>query len=158
MTEFTYVTGWQKNDPGIEQDVFAAWKANNILPAGIDPKKRVKEVCVVAYHGDDIAGISTVEIGYYQPLRQVLAQFRAFTLPAYGRQEIARHLALHCRDTLCQWSLDHPEEKLAGMMAIYQASGMGHTPVGFSGLTLIGYTERNQQIRVVWFDHARIDV
>lgn len=158
MTKFNYVTAWRKNDPKIERDVIDAWKANNILPKDVDPEKRVKEVCVVAYDGDKVAGISTIDINLYQPLRRRFGYFRAFTLPDYGRQDIARHMAVHCRDALSQWSRDNPKEDVAGMLAVYQAKGMGRTPVGFSGLTLIGYNSKNQQIRVVWFDHVTIDV
>lgn len=158
MSEIKYVKTWQKNDARIEQDVLQAWKDHNILPTGAAPLQRVKEVCVVAYDGDKIAGISTMELVEYPPLRQRFGFFRAFTLPDYGRQDIARHLAVHCRDVLCQWSLDHPRAKIAGMMAIYQAKGLGHKPVGFSGLTLIGYNSLGHQVRVIWFDHAEIEV
>ena len=43
-----------------------------------------------------------------------------------------------------------------GMAAIYHSPKLGPTPVGKSGLTLIGYTPEGYQHRVVWFRHVRV--
>lgn len=156
MTEFRFVTAWKKRDPKIEADVLAVWRAHNILPAHANVEERLKQLCVIAYAGEEVAGISSVEMAIYPPLRRVFGFFRAFTLPQFGRQDIARGLAVHCRDVLRDWSLAHPEREISGMMAIYQAQGMGRRPVGVSGLTLIGYTPEGYQVRLKWFDHIRL--
>ncbi|MBI1261444.1 MAG: hypothetical protein GC184_06940 [Rhizobiales bacterium] len=158
MPEFTFFPVWRKNDSKVEADVKATWAKHNILPEGVDPEKRVKQLCVVAYEGDQVAGISTMDIAPYKPLRKRFGFFRAFTIPGFGNQDIARGLAVNCRDVLNQWSIDNPQEAVAGMMAVYQAKGMGRRPVGVSGLTLIGYTPEGYQVRVIWFDHVTIDV
>jgi len=156
MTDFRYVTAWKKNDPQVEKDVLATWRENKSLPGYATPEKRLAELCVIAYSGEEVAGISSIELAYYPPLKRRFGFFRAFTVPKFGRQDIARHLAVHCRDTIREWSIAHPEEQISGMMAFYQAKGMGRTPVGFSGLTLIGYSPEGYQVRLVWFDHIRI--
>ena len=60
-----------------------------------------------------------------------------------------------------RWSLEAPQEKVQGVAAVIQADNfeeMKRRPKWpGSGLNLVGYTEEGQQIRVAWFDHARLD-
>jgi hypothetical protein len=58
------------------------------------------------------------------------------------------------------WSAAHPEERVAGIATILVSPNYAEKqkrPVWEPGLTLIGYTPQGQQIRVAWFDHARVD-
>lgn len=154
MNDIRYVAGWQKRDPAIMRDAMALWDEFGILPEGVTPEARAAEICCIAYDGTKAAGISTVEIRPYPPLRNRRFGFlRVFTRPEYQQQDIAIGLATHCRDILEDWSLDNPGERLAGMAAIYQSPKLGHYPIGESGLTLIGYTPEGYQVRAIWFNH-----
>lgn len=157
MGEITYVSGWRKRDTKIEKDAVETWHAYNAMPEGVSPEERAREICCLAYDGNTAAGISTIEIKPCRPLRnRLFGYLRVFTLPDYEQQEIAIRLAINCRDTLEAWALEHPGEKLCGMAAVYQSPKLGPTPVGKSGLTLIGYTPQGFQHRIVWFPHIRL--
>jgi hypothetical protein len=73
---------------------------------------------------------------------------------------LATELAGRCVEVLKAWSLDHPDEMLKGMAAVIQSPELSEKcrdPVWpRTGLTVIGYTPRGEQIRLVWFDHARL--
>ncbi len=156
MGKIEFVSGWQKRDARLEQDAIAAWTAQGALPEDVNPQDRAREICSIAYDSDTLAAISTVDIRPCKPLRnRLFGYLRVFTLPQYEQQEIAIGLAIHCRDTLEQWSLENSDAKLCGMAAVYQSPKLGPTPVGKSGLTLIGYTPQGYQHRIVWFKHIR---
>lgn len=158
MTDFRFVRAWKLNDPKLEQDAITVWRQHSILPSDATPESRAKELCVMAYAGDEVAGISTVVIGAYRPLRRRFGFFRAFTVPKFGRQNVARNLAIQCYETLKDWALENPSEDVAGLMAIFEEKGAGRHPVDASGLMHIGFTPNGNQIRVNWFDHVRIEV
>lgn len=157
MGEISYRHGWRRRDRKIEQDAIAAWEAHGAMPQGVTPEERAQEICYAAYDGDRLAAISTVEIKPCRPLRnRRFGYLRVFTLPEYEGREIAIGLAIHCRDALEEWSKGNPDEQLCGMAAIYHSPKLGPTPIGKSGLTLIGYTPEGYQHRVVWFRHVRV--
>lgn len=157
MGTITYVSGWRKGDAKLERDAIAAWAAHGAMPQGVAPEERAREICCLAYDGETLAAISTVEIKPCRPLRdRRFGYLRVFTLPEYEGREIAIGLAIHCRDALEAWAKDNPGERLCGMAAIYQSPKLGPTPVGKSGLTLIGYTPEGYQHRIVWFPHVLV--
>lgn len=157
MAKIRYVTGWRKNDEAMVRDAIELWQAHDILPRNVTPEKRAKEICCLAYDGKRLAGISTIDIKPYEPLRNKRFGFlRVFTQPDYEGQEIAVGLAKECRRVLEEWSIANPDEKLAGMAAIYQSPKLGKYPVGQSGLTLVGYTPEGHQVVVIWFNHLPV--
>jgi hypothetical protein len=58
------------------------------------------------------------------------------------------------------WSRDNPDEALMGMAAHIQSSDLSEKcrePVWpRTGLAVIGYAPSGDQIRLVWFKHARL--
>ncbi len=154
MGKIKYVPGWQKRDPELEADAIALWKAHGVLPAGVKPEERAREICCLAYDGNRLAGISTVGIQPWRPLLNKRFGFlRVFTAPEFEQQEIAIGLAIECRRILEEWSVANPGEQLFGMAAIYQSPKLGRYPVGKSGLTLAGFTPEGHQLRIAWFNH-----
>ncbi|MBX3505818.1 MAG: hypothetical protein KF895_10095 [Parvibaculum sp.] len=149
-----YVDGWQKRDPKFEADATALWRKHGVLPAGVNPEERAREICCLAYENGELTGISTVAIERYRPLLNKRFGFlRVFTSPEHEQQQIAIGLAVEARRILEEWSIAHPQEELAGMAAVYQSHKLGRFPVGKSGLTLVGLTPEGHQMRVTWFNH-----
>ncbi|HTE78320.1 MAG TPA: hypothetical protein VK653_16500, partial [Xanthobacteraceae bacterium] len=64
------------------------------------------------------------------------------------------------RELLEQWSKSNPDEKVLGMAAVLENPNfdlLGTRPIWRGAdLTLIGYNQLGQQIRLAWFDHARM--
>ncbi|MFN4354125.1 hypothetical protein [Parvibaculum sp.] len=154
MGKIKYVSGWRKRDGKLERDAIALWKEHGVLPAGVTPESRAREICCLAYDGNRLAGISTVDIQPYRPLLNKRFGFlRVFTAPEFEQQEIAIGLAVEGRRILEEWSIANPEEQLFGMAAVYQSPKLGRYPVGKSGLTLAGFTPEGHQLRIAWFNH-----
>lgn len=157
MGKIKYVSGWRKRDEKLEQDAIALWREQGILPAGVNPEDRAREICCLVYDGSKLAGISTVAIQPYRPLRNMRFGFaRVFVSPEFEQQELAIGLATECRRVLEEWSVANPQEKLHGMAAVYQSHKLGRYPIGKSGLTLVGFTPEGHQIRIAWFNHLPV--
>lgn len=155
---------WRRENAKVAADAIAFWKRLEALPRGTDPEQRVKELCTVAYRGGELIGVSTIVLDVLPQLKARFGFFRCLVAPDDRRQGLAYRFGVHCRNLLAAWSQRHPEEKVLGMATIVESSGLDEfskAPVwqspGVNGLTLIGYTAKGRQIRVSWFEHARLD-
>jgi hypothetical protein len=152
---------WQRNDANIIKDAINFWLKLRALPAGVTPEQRAQELCAGAYVGDELVGVSTIELRHSPNLRCRLGFFRCLVSPTHGDRRIARRLTVYSRELLERWSEEHPGEKVLGMAAILENPNfdlLAKRPIWrFADLGLIGYTPKGQQIRLTWFNHARLE-
>jgi hypothetical protein len=151
---------WRRDDPAIEADAIAFWTRLRLLPLGVAPEHRAKELIAAAYRDGELIAVSTATIEWVDFLRARFAVVRGATDPRQRRGHAQLALAVPSREALRRWSLDHPEEALAGGLAIVDRSEWGDfasLPVWpESELMVIGHTADGQQIRAAWFDHFRL--
>ncbi|HEV7659561.1 MAG TPA: hypothetical protein VGO55_06915 [Allosphingosinicella sp.] len=152
---------WRRDDPEIEADAIAFWNRIGVLPEGVDPASRAKELIAVAYKDGQLIAVATALIEHVDFLGVRMAVLRGATDPAFRRGRVQLALAVPSHDALRDWALANPEEKLAGAIAFVAAAEWGdftRMPVWpESELEVVGYTPDNRQIRVRWFDHFRLD-
>jgi hypothetical protein len=152
---------WRLNDPQIEADAIDFWSRLNLLPAGVDPRQRAKELIAVAYRDGQLIAVATATIEWFDHLRARFALLRGATDPAHRRSRAQLALAVPSRRLLERWALDHPEEKLAGGVAFVHPDEWGDfakIPIWpESELILIGWDTEGRQVRAAWFDHYRLD-
>lgn len=153
----TYVEAWRKADPALEADARHIWSAPGVLPPGVTAEDRIKDLALVAYEDEKLAGLTTLKIRTYAQLHQKFAFIRGFVLPEFRMKEAGRELMFHTYRMIEAWAYDHQDEKIAGMIAVIQVPGIGLLPHGDrTNLVLVGYTNGNQQVRLGWFDHYRV--
>lgn len=156
------VPAWKRNDDKISKDAIEFWQNLRVLPPGVTPEQRVSELCAVAYAGDKLIGISTVSLSQLAMVRCRVGFFRCSVNPAHIYRRMALRLTKYSRELLEQWSKSNPDEKVLGMATVLENPNfdlLGTRPVwryGGADLTLIGYNELGQQVRLGWFDHARL--
>lgn len=153
-------TAWKRADPVIETDAKALWRRLSVLPEGVDADLRADEIVSAAYVGDALAGVSTAFVRELEFLRHRFYMFRGLVAPEFRKHNIGRRLLANVRDVLEPWARDHPEEGIMGIAGVIQnpvlveRPRLPTSPVG--AFTLVGYTDSGEQIRVAWFDHARV--
>lgn len=151
---------WRKDDPALEADAIALWRRLDVLPPDVDPTDRAKELCVLAYVGGAVAAVSTAVIRELPFLRNRFAMFRCAVAPEFRRHSLGRIISREAREAVEAWSLENPEEAVMGLATVVQSTDIQAQSRAAvwrsSGLTLVGYSENNEQIRVAWFGHARI--
>ena len=157
----TLVPAWRRNDPKIAGDAKNFWLKLRVLsPAAVE--QRVRELCAAAYVGDELVGVSTMELGQSPLLRCRVGFFRCLADPVYHHRRLASRLTKYSRALLEQWSKENPSEKVLAMVAILESPNfdrlakrpMWHADVDY---WLIGYTPNGHQIRLTWFEHARLE-
>ncbi|MGV8995923.1 MAG: hypothetical protein ACOH12_03135 [Parvibaculaceae bacterium] len=153
----SFVPAWKKNDPKLEEDAINLWAQLKALTPDTKPEERAKSLAVVAYDGDEVAALSTLEVQYFEQLRQKFAFVRVLVAPSSRMQQMSTNMMRQTRAVIEAYALEQPEEQIAGMGAVFQHKGMGRTPIGAGGRTvLVGYTKRGYQLRVAWFDHFMV--
>lgn len=151
---------WPRADAAVREDVMALWRRLGALPADVDPEARADELCAVAYVDGEPAGASTAVIAPLAPLRARFAMVRVFVAPEFRRMGLNNRLTAIGQAALERWSLDHPQDQLAGRASIIQSEllASGYRPATHpqTGSTMVGYTNKDEPIRVAWFAHARV--
>jgi hypothetical protein len=159
--EFDVRIAWRRDDPEIEADAIAFWNRTGILPPGVRPEDRVKQIVAAVYEDGRIIGLVTAQIEWIPELRARFALVRGASDPDCRRRGAMWATAVPVRETLRRWSLDHPQEKLAGRLGYADREAWGDLlkmPVApVTGLIVAGYTEEGHQVRIGWFDHFRFD-
>jgi hypothetical protein len=151
---------WKRADPRIEQDAIAFWNRLGILPGGVAPEQRAKELVLVAYKGDGIVGLITADVGILPQVREKLAMLRGAVDPDYRRTHVGFAMLLGARKLLEGWSAEHPHERLAGLGAIVESPDLlarqaqPYWPQSKFGL--VGFLPDGRQIRVSWFEGFRL--
>lgn len=153
---------WGVDDPKIKGNVRQFWRDLDVLgPEHIED--RVNELCVVAYADDKLIAVSTAAIAHFPRLKSRLAFYRAAVAPEYRRQDLGWRITAYSRNSLEKWSLEHPDENLMGLLAVFQAEelkGVQRLPIitrhGFSFI-FAGCTPAGEQMRVIWFEHATLE-
>lgn len=152
---------WRLNDAQIEADAVAFWKRLNILPSGVTPAQRAKELIAVVYKDDRIVGVHTATIERVEQVRARLAMLRSAVDPTYRRTQISTALTLYSRALLQQWSRDNPHERLGGLGAILESQQLaerGKEPWWpRSRFILAGFLPDGRQLRISWFEDFRLD-
>ncbi|HWT11187.1 MAG TPA: hypothetical protein VN231_00365 [Allosphingosinicella sp.] len=152
---------WRRDDPRIEADAIAFWRRLNILPKGVSPESRAKELAAAAYRGDRLVAVATAELKRVEFLRARLAMVRAAVDPEFRRSHAALALAVYTREVIERWSAEHPGERVGGLGAIIESPDLvvrqkePYWPQTRFGL--VGHTPEGRQIRVSWFEHFRLD-
>jgi len=152
---------WRLDDAAVEADAIAFWTRLNLLPPGISPEARAKELIAAAYKDGRLIAVATATIEYFPHLRARFAVLRGATDPEHRRSRAQLALAVPSRRILERWAIDHPQEKLAGGLAFIDPAEWGdfaRLPVWpESELGFIGFANDGRQVRVAWFDHYRLD-
>lgn len=153
--------GWRRGDAAIEADAVEFWSRLGLLPEGVDPAARAKEVIAAAYKDGALIALATARLEHIGFLKARMAVVRGATDPAHRRSHAQLALAVPSHDALRDWAIAHPEEKLAGAIVFVDQSEWGDfvkLPVWpESELELVGYSADNKQVRVRWFEHFRLD-
>jgi len=163
MSDVTFRTAWRKNDPDLIRDAKAFWQRIGLVITPEEMEKRANDLCALAYAGDTVAAVSTAEPTLFHRLRTRLVYYRTVVAEEFRRQHIASRLGLYSYRELGKWSLEHPEEKLMGLLLVFQShdyKGTRNLPnVSYLGMqvNIVGYTPEGDHIRVLWFDHATLE-
>lgn len=152
-------TAWRRDDAAIEADAIAFWNRLGLLPEGVDPAARAKEVIAAAYKDGRLIALATATVGWIDFLRARFSIVRGATDPEFRRSQAQLALSAPGRAAMHAWARAHPEENYAGAIVFVDRSEWGdftRLPVWpESELQVVGYDQHGRQIRVRWFEDFR---
>lgn len=155
VAKVTHKDVWLKNDAKVEQDAIAAWTAAGALPKSQDPMARAKEICVAAYEGKTLVGVSTATIEPMPIVRRKMVFFRLFVVPEHRHREIVIPLGMEVHKSAEKYALEHPELGLGGTAAVVVVKGIMSGPISRAHLTTVGYSQKSEPLILRWFDHYK---
>lgn len=152
---------WRRDDAGFEADAIEFWTRHSLLPQGVDPAARAKELAAVAYRGGGLVAVSTLALARIEQVGARIAMLRAATDPEHRRAHLSNALAIFTRELVEAWARANPEERVGGMGAVIESDylrGWERHPVWpTTKLNLIGHTPDGRQLRLYWFPDFRLD-
>jgi GNAT superfamily N-acetyltransferase len=152
---------WRLDDRRIEEDAVAFWRRLDILPPDVAPEQRARELVAVAYKNGRIVGVTTAALGRLEIVRARLAMLRGAVDPDHRRGRVGSALLIYTRELIERWSMDHPDERVAGLGAIIESPDLiARQKEPFWPMTrfgIVGYMPDGRQIRVSWFEDFRLD-
>lgn len=162
MSEIEFRAAWRKADAELERDAKEFWQTRlRLLPRNVDPEARARQLCAVAYRDGVPVGVSTATIEYIKQFRSNMAVYRCAVARQFAHQPLSWRITDFSREVLERWSLENPDEKVMGLMAVMQSRELvtRYPQVfGVVNMTFTGFTPAGFPIRVAWFKHATIPV
>jgi len=160
MSAITFRPAWRKADPELERDAISFWsKREKLLPRGVNPEARAKQLCALAYRDGEVAGVATATLELVPRLRCRMAVYRCAVAIGMRRKPLSWTITDYSREVLEQWSLENPDEKVMGLLAVMQAREfVERYPqiVAPANMAFVGFTQNGYPVRVAWFKHAAL--
>ena len=153
---------WGDKTPEVTEEIITFWLGEKALPTREAAEKRLEQVVYIVREPDNgaIVAVSTVYRQMNQRLGHPFYYFRCFVTEAHRRQLLAAQLLVRIRDKFNARFLAGEDPKAIGMIVEVenQALNERHRKAVWdhSGFVFIGYNQRSQQVRVFYFDGARI--
>lgn len=158
---FDLHAAWRPDDARFEADAIAFWARLSLLPPGVDPMVRAKELAAVAYQDGRLVAVATLVVARLEQVRARIAMLRAATDPAHRRSHLANARSIFTREVIEGWATAHPEERIGGMGAVIESEhlrGREKEPVWpTTKMVLVGHTRQGRQLRLYWFPDFRLD-
>lgn len=157
--EITYKVAWTKNDPKITEDAIKFWTESGALQATGGGMERSKMLCVVAYDGEKLIGVSTIAVHMQPQVMVKAAHFRALIHPSYRKRNIATELALRCLHTTEEWSKKNPSYKIMCFVVRVETKLLFpkcSKPTWHGLVNFIGYSDQGLPVYLYWYKHAFI--
>ena len=153
---------WGDKASELAEEIITFWLGEKALPTREAAEKRLDQVVFIVREPetDAIVAVSTVYRQFNQRLGHPFYYFRCYVTEAHRRQLLAAQLLVKIRDKFNARFLAGEDPKAIGMIVEVenQALNERHRKAVWdhSGFTFIGYNRRSQQVRVFYFDGARI--
>jgi GNAT superfamily N-acetyltransferase len=148
------------NNQTLKNKVINFWIEQKCLSEE-EAKIRIEEaLCALLDDDNNVIAISSGKVMWIDRLRDNFLYYRSYTKPEYRNQDLGKLLFKLSREYLNTNKIRGGVE-VKGIYIIYESEILNKNAddfVRYNGLTLIGWTDKNQQIRVLYLDGAKINI
>lgn len=158
---YTIVPVWKQVTPELAQELCAFWSENKaIVDAEVAKRRAPQVVCIARDEAGAIQGVATAMLKVLPRLRQPMYYYRQyFTRAMRGRGQILAFFQ-HAKQVLQEYNGALATPESLGLLLeienekINAAYCHAHEPA--FDVTFIGYSPRGQQLRVSYFERAKL--
>ncbi|MBP6514895.1 MAG: hypothetical protein KA224_06915 [Steroidobacteraceae bacterium] len=159
--DYEVIPVWQKLDAALEQEVVAFWLAEKVFAAEGPARARAKEIICIGRGADGgIAGVCSAVAKVVPRLRERLYFYRSYVRAADRRKGLALELLKAARPVLESYEASLPAPQCIGVLLEIENRGLadyqGAALWKQTGYAFIGYSPRGLDMRVRYFDGARL--
>jgi hypothetical protein len=155
-------TVWQVNNAAVAREVESLWEELSAVYSR-DRAERLKELVAAAYVDGEVAGALTARPIDYKVLRAQVFHLRPVLRPDAHHDEVLFQLLSAAKSVLQPWARADSGGRMKGLLVMFDSDaydGLYAEPViRRSGVELVltGCTDEGRQIRMLWFDDARLE-
>lgn len=156
-----FVSVWKQVTPELQAELVAFWSAHKaIADAGVATARARQAVCIARDGEGRIVGVGTAFVRVLQRLRQPMYYYRQFFAPEYRGQGQAMPFFNRARQILQAHNAALPVAESLGVLLEVESAllatryDLAHVAAADS--TFIGYSPRGLQLRVSYFEGARL--
>ncbi|PIE69980.1 MAG: hypothetical protein CSA22_10385 [Deltaproteobacteria bacterium] len=158
---YTLENVWQTLTPEQQADVIDFWERTGLLPKAADATERSRQVVfIVRDHRRQIVGVCSVYRQFVRRLTSQMLMFRTLIDKPFRRSGIGLELLKKTRDFFNARFIDGTDTDCIGLMVILENRQLNavvrRAVCPRTGFIFIGLNDRGQQMRVFYFDNAKI--
>lgn len=155
------ISVWKQVTPELEAELVEFWMRNQaIADSGIATTRARQAVCIARDQDGGLAGVGTALVRVLQRLRQPAYYYRQFFAPTFRGKGQAIPFFNHARGILQQYNASLPSPESLGVLLELEsamlASHYNQAYVAAADSTFIGYSPRGLQLRMSYFENARL--
>lgn len=159
--KYRFQTVWQAVDEPLGVEIIDFWRQHGALPRADIARERLPEVVILARDASDaIAGVSSVSVRAQRQLAHKFYSFRCFVAPSHRRALLAARLIRSAYEYFNERYRQGANPDVIGMIAEVENRALNreHNQAVWphSGFVFVGYDDAHRQVRVRYFDGARI--
>ncbi|HVI24778.1 MAG TPA: hypothetical protein VM576_01090 [Xanthomonadaceae bacterium] len=153
---------WRQVAPDLVEELVAFWTQQGALASGEQARQRARQAVLVARDAEGaVCGVATAMLRVLPRLRQPMYYYRQFFAPSLRGQAFAAEFFARARDVLQAWNASQPQPESLGVLLEIEnrklaAAKFGDAVEPFTGAVFIGYSPRGLQLRVSYFDGAKL--
>jgi hypothetical protein len=156
---YEIVPTWRHVTPELQAELAAFWLSHNAMgDAERADARALQAVCVLRDEAGTLCGVATAMLRTIPRLRQPTYYYRMFIAPAHRKAQQALPIFRAACEILEGANKDQPES-LGVLLEVENpdlARVFTHAIGARTGAAFIGYSPRGHQLRVVYFEGAKL--
>ena len=158
---FDIIPVWKHVTPELSAELIDLWGQSKAIADPNNAAIRARQaVCIARDASGAICGVGTAVVRVLPRLRQPMYYYRQFFAPAFRGRAQAIPFLNHAKQILQAHNTALPSPESLGVLLELEngmlAAHYNHAYVAAGNLTFIGYSPRGLQLRVSYFDDARL--
>lgn len=150
---------WKQVTPELKAELVAFWRRHQAIADPARAEQRAEQAVAIARDADDaICAVGTAVVRVLPRLRQPMYYYRQFFAPSLRGRFLAPRFVRAVKPILQAYNASLPAPEALGILLEFENPALTrrYTAVQTGAYTFIGYSPRGLQLRVSYFEGARL--